>query len=103
MMTDYDYFKERWPNRTFPINFEVDPDPNNYSIGIECLSLGAKTPDPKVYTDQMYDSLNRLIDNLCEKYMIPRSREFILGHEDVNPVARFGWDPNSGFEWDRLM
>lgn len=99
----YDYFKERWPNRAFPINFEVDSDPNNYSIGIECLSIGAKTRDSKVYTEQMYNSLNRLIENLCEKYMIPRSREFIVGHEDVNPIARFGWDPNFGFEWDRLM
>ena len=99
----YNYFKERWPNRVLPINFEVDSDPNNYSIGIECLSLGAKTPDSKVYTDKMYNSLNRLIDNLCEKYMIPRSREFIVGHEDVNPLARFGWDPNSGFEWNRLI
>ena len=99
----YDYFKERWPNRHIPINFEVDSDPNNYSIGIECLSLGAKKPSPKAYTDQMYNSLNILIENLCEKYMIPRTRDFIVGHEDVNPVARFGWDPNSGFEWDRII
>lgn len=100
---DYDYFKERWPDKVLPINFEVDADPNNYSIGIECLSYGAKTPDRSVYADQMYDSLNSLVDNLCGKYDISRRREFVVGHEDVNPLARFGWDPNSGFEWDRVV
>jgi hypothetical protein len=22
-----------------------------------------------------------------------------VGHEDVNPIGRFGWDPNAGFDW----
>ena len=99
----YNYFKERWPDKKVPVNFEIDSNPNNYSIGIECLSYGSKKPNSSVYTDQMYNSLDKLIDNLCGKYDILRSKENIVGHEDVNPLARFGWDPNSGFEWDRIV
>lgn len=100
---EYEYFKERWPGKILPINFETDSDPNNYSIGIECLTYGSKSPDSSKYTDQMYKALDKLIENLCGKYDILRSREYVVGHEDVNPLARFGWDPNSGFEWGRIV
>lgn len=97
-----DYFKRRWSDRNTPVNFDVDIDPNNYSIGIEILSLGAKTKNHRVYTDEMYKTLKRLTQNLSEKYGIPLAKGRVVGHEDVNPIGRFGWDPNSGFDWTRV-
>jgi len=97
--TDFSYFRQRSPNVEVPVNFDIDPDPNNYSIGIECLSVGAKTKDETAYPDEMYKALDSLIGNLCHEYGIPRTKERIVGHEDVNPIGRFGWDPNAGFDW----
>ncbi len=96
---DFAYFRERLPNLDTPVNFDIDSDPNNYSIGIECLSLGAKTKDKTVYSDEMYEALRSLTKNLSGKYEIPRTKGRIVGHEDVNPIGRFGWDPNSWFDW----
>lgn len=99
---EYNYFLSRWEHRDLPINFESDSDPNNYSIGIETLGFGAKTPDKDVYTAEMYASLRALVSDLSVKYGIPMEKGRIVGHEDVNPLARFGWDPSSGFDWQRI-
>jgi len=99
---DFTYFRERWPGVDIPVNFDVEPDPNNYSIGIECLSIGAKTKDQTAYSDEMYEALGSLTKNLSVKYGIPRTKGRIVGHEDVNPIGRFGWDPNAGFDWTMI-
>jgi len=96
---DFAYFRHRWQDLDIPVNFDTDGDPNNYSIGIECLSVGAKTADKAVYSDEMYETLEVLTKNLSDKYGIPRTKGRIVGHEDVNPIGRFGWDPNAGFDW----
>lgn len=100
--SEYDYFFARWPGAERPVNYDVDPDPNNYSIGIETLGLGAKTADPETYTPAMYASLRTLVADLSQKYEIPMVKGRIIGHEDVNPVNRFGWDPSSGFDWSQV-
>jgi len=100
--SEYDYFLSRWLGRDVPVNFEVDADPNNYSIGIETLGLGAKTDDPDVYTPAMYATLQTLVVDLSQKYAIPLKKGRVVGHEDVNPIARFGWDPAAGFDWSRI-
>jgi len=97
----FEYFNHRW-DIDKPINFEVDPDPNNYSIGIETLGFGSSSPDPSIYSDAMYFSLRTLVAALCTQYGIPNKKGFVVGHEDVNPVGRFGWDPSRGFEWARI-
>ena len=96
---DFTYFRQRWPGLETPVNFDIDSDPNNYSIGIEILSMGAKTKNKTAYSDEMYEALRSLIKNLSGKYRIPRAKGRIIGHEDVNPIGRFGWDPNAGFDW----
>ncbi len=98
-LPEYAYFNSRWPGRDVPVNFDVDPDPNNYSIGIEILGFGAKKADPKAYTPAMYASLRALVTDLSNKYAIPMKKGRVVAHEDVNPVARWGWDPNQGFDW----
>lgn len=97
----FDYFNARW-NVSSPLNFTSDADPNNYSIGIETLGVGSPKQDPEVYTNEMYVSLRELVKYLCDKYGIPNDKEHVIGHEDVNPVGRFGWDPGQGFNWDRI-
>ena len=102
MWAQYDYFKSRWGYQDFPVNFTVDPDPNNYTIGIEILSFGALAADENIYTPEMYGTLQRLVKDLSDKYSIPMEKERVVGHEDVNPIARFGWDPAAGFDWSQV-
>ena len=97
--THYTYFDRRWPGQAGPHNYVVDPDPNRYAVGIETMGVGGPTNNPGVYTPAMYKTLDRLLDNLSAKYSIPRQKGRMVGHEDVNPVERFGWDPNAGFDW----
>jgi len=96
------FFRQRWKGREIPHHFDIDPDPNNYSIGIECLSEGSEKKDPKVYSDEMYETLRLLLGNLSRKYNIPIVKGRVIGHEDVNPIWRFGWDPNQGFDWESI-
>jgi N-acetylmuramoyl-L-alanine amidase len=96
---EYEYFDARWPEEDLPINFATDPDPNNYSIGIETLGFGSKNRDPLAYTDAMYKTLQSVVVDISEKYSIPMKKGRIVGHEDINPLGRFGWDPAPGFDW----
>jgi len=97
----YSYWETRHGSRTSPINYDVSTDPNGYSIGIELLTVGGTSA--KKYEDGLYTGLHALLKDLCQKYEIPVDRSHIVGHEDVNPVERWGWDPNSGFDWTRAL
>ncbi len=100
--SEFAYFSARWPEATHPVNFKADPDPNNYSIGIEILGFGSREKNKTAYTDAMYATLGRLTKDLSAKYGIPCRKGRILGHEDVNPIGRFGWDPHAGFDWSAV-
>ncbi len=99
----YDYFNSRWPDLDMPVNFAVDENPNNYSIGIEIVGYGAKTADPKAYTPAMYTSLRLLVNDLSGKYSIPLTKDRVVGHDDVNPIARWYCDPGKGFDWKSVL
>lgn len=99
---EFAYFGARWPGANVPVNFDVDPDPNNFAIGIETLGVGAKTNDPSVYPPAMYAALRTLVTDLSGKYGIPMEKGRVVGHEDVNPIGRFGWDPAPGFDWTKV-
>jgi N-acetyl-anhydromuramyl-L-alanine amidase AmpD len=99
---NYELFNSRWGMTSLPVNFETDPDPNNYSIGIEIVSFGATTPDSNAYTADMYRTLVLLTGDLSRKYEIPLEKGRVVGHEDLNPVGRFGWDPGAGFNWAKI-
>lgn len=101
---DYQYFDRRWGRAAKPVGFlSANHDPNNNSIGIEILSVGAQTARPQEYSDEMYAALGALVGDICRRHHLPVQRETVCGHEDVNPVERWGWDPNQGFDWDRLF
>ena len=101
--TDYAYFDERWGRRGLPIGFEESQDPNANTIGIEVLSLGYHEHSSSEYTDAMYTSLSGLIADICVRHGIERVLGPVCGHEDVNPIGRWGWDPNQGFDWSRAL
>lgn len=97
---DYGFWS-RHGSRNTPINYGVSKDPNDYSIGIELLTTGGKSKAK--YAAGLYSGLSKLLNDLVKKYDIPKDRLHIVGHEDVNPVERWGWDPNSGFDWEKVM
>lgn len=102
--TEYAFFDERWGVDARPPGLSAtSPSPNADSIGIEIVSVGARTPDPERYTQAMYTSLAPLVADICARHQLPLTRETVCGHEDVNPVERWGWDPNQGFDWPRLF
>lgn len=101
---DYAYFDNQWGRNAGPLGYSYNNrDPNNRSIGIEVLSIGSKSPGPPHYSDAMYEQLKLLVEDICNRHSIPMTREWVCGHEDVTPVDRWGWDPNSGFEWGRIL
>lgn len=98
----YDYFKERWGAGAGPVNYAHSKRPNDYAIAIEILSFGAPKASAQAYTPAMYDALEALVDDICNRHAIPQSKGHVVGHEDVNPVQRYGWDPAQGFNWSRV-
>ena len=88
---------------------------NMYSVGIELLAIGSED-DMKQYineetynslddsligfTDAQYESLNLLVDELCERYSIPKDKSRIIGHEEYSPHKS---DPGELFDWNRLV
>ncbi len=98
----YDYFKTRWGATAGPLNYQTSHKPNDYAIAIEILSFGAATPSATAYTPAMYASLTQLVTDICQRHRIPRQKGRVAGHEDVNPVQRYGWDPNQGFDWSKV-
>ncbi len=97
----YCYWSERHGDAVYPVNYTQNTDPNSYSIGIELLTTGGS--EAEKYASGLYDGLAILLKDLCSTYSIPRDSDHIIGHEDVNPVERWGWDPNSGFDWKRVF
>ena len=88
---------------------------NHYSIGIELLAIGTKEEmipiitepvfnkiDPSLlgYTEEQYQSLNRLImDIQARNPKIKRSRTQILGHDEYTSRKT---DPGKLFDWSKI-
>lgn len=105
----YDWWIERWPTATSPLDLTGTPDVNANSIGIDLLPA----PDGTFAPAQLA-ALVDLVRLLCEQHAIPVERRRILGHEDVAPVERgcvrrdgviYGvpWCPGRRFNWDTFM
>ena len=87
---------------------------NKYAIGIEIMNIGSyrdmaqyltrtqydALDDELIgFTDEQYETLAALVDELCEKYDIPKDREHILGHSEYNPAKS---DPGENFDWSKI-
>lgn len=71
---------------------------NARSIGIEHEGY---TLNPAYLTDAMYRSSAALVRALCDKYGIPKTRDRIVGHNEV-PGATHG-DPGRHWDWNKYM
>lgn len=98
---DYAYFDARWGAGSGPVGYAASPLVNSRTIGIETVGYGGKTG--AAYTDAMYATLAALVADICQRRNIPKEFGRVCGHEDVNPVERWGWDPHSGFDWSRVV
>lgn len=98
---DYDYFNARWGEKLEPLGYELSKAVNQRTIGIETVGYGGSSP--AAYTDAMYETLAKLVADICERHNLPRRFGPVCGHEDVNPVERWGWDPGPGFDWSRVV
>ena len=88
---------------------------NHYSIGIELLAIGTKEEmipiitepvfnkiDPSLlgYTEEQYQSLNRLIKDIqARNPKIKRNRTQILGHDEYTNRKT---DPGKLFDWSKI-
>ena len=70
---------------------------NKYSIGIEISN--PDTTGSVSYHECQYITLEKLLENLIQKYKIPPSN--ILGHVHIAPERKT--DPNPHFDWQRLI
>ena len=70
---------------------------NDTSIGIELVNPGHQH-GYKVFSENQYKSLEKLIKILVKKYDIKKDR--ILGHSDIAPSRKL--DPGEKFDWHRL-
>ncbi len=94
----------RTRNLASPLNLISGASPNRASIGIE---LRAPVHMHEDFTNEQYSSLIALLLDQGTKYLITLCRDTILGHYDVNPIARCNdngdRDPGHIFDWDRVL
>jgi hypothetical protein len=98
----YAAWDERWGALPHPIGYNDHKEQNEKSVGIEILSTGHRDPGGEHYTEAMYRALSQLVTDICRRYELPQAKGVVVGHEDVNPIARGMWDPNRGFDWSRV-
>jgi hypothetical protein len=73
---------------------------NSVSIGIEIVNTGNKN---MLYTEQQYDSLNKLLKGITMRWNIPYDNEHIIGHFQTAQAKTSGkWDPSPNFEWAKI-
>lgn len=102
--TTLPWWHARWPSFKSPIDLLGTTHINSYTVGIDLLPTSNAT-----YTDKQHIALRNLIRYLANKYGFPISRQTILGHEDVDPVARSttdkksGWDPGPSLNWEAIL
>lgn len=71
---------------------------NQQSIGIEHEGW---VDQPKWFTDVMYKESAKLTAALCDKYGIPKTRKYIIGHVEVPGATHT--DPGKYWDWDKYM
>lgn len=71
-------------------------NPNNYLIGIECVSSG------EPLTSEQWESLTTLTLDLCNTYKIPLDRYHLIGHNELDSVER-EFDPVMSYKVDDVI
>lgn len=88
---------------------------NKYSVGIEMLAIGSQEEMSQYlhkeeydaldksligYTEAQYDSLSKLVFDICTRNNISPDRQHIIGHDEYNPNKT---DPGELFDWEKLF
>lgn len=98
-------WQAKWPGLKSPLEFITGEFPNYVSIGIE-LQEPPHT-QPEKFHDIQYTTLKALILDIKTRHNIPLDAQHILGHDDVNPLSRYGdnggKDPGPKFNWSRIF
>lgn len=98
----------RWRLRS-PLGLFPSRRPNDCYIGCEMIPLLKPLPDGSLFTDAQYSRLADLLLDVERRHKIHLEGGRLVGHEDVNPLARWthkaGYDPGSlstspVFRWD---
>lgn len=103
----YIWWRERWPSLNSPLDLPAGAAPNGSTVGVELLS--SKRRLPEVVTEAQYVAVAELAQDVAARYNFPMDAQHVIGHEDLNPIARCdkrgGWDPgiSRGFRWDRVL
>lgn len=71
---------------------------NEQSVGIEHEGYAS---DPDSYPETMYAASSLLTRYLTDKYAIPRTRDYVIGHVEVPGASHT--DPGPYWEWDHYM
>jgi len=100
---DYAWWAARWPGTENPRDLLPEGRGANAQIGIELVAV----PKGEEFSDATYANLSTLLNNISYRLHIPRDKFHILGHSDVDPVARStnaaSWDPPRHLDWDRVV
>lgn len=106
-----DWWKLRWPGRKSPQHLYPTKSPNECFVGVELIPCGVyqkstwvplmgtpATPQSR-YTAEQYTRLALLYTSLSISFGWPPGITRLLGHEDIDPKDRPGYDPGSYHGW----
>jgi N-acetyl-anhydromuramyl-L-alanine amidase AmpD len=118
------WWQRRWPKHKSPSHLYPSKSPNVDYIGIELIPCGVYDSklgstsgwtwrwgtrpgfDKQRFSVEQYVSLARLCSDLAVEHGLDLAKSgVLLGHEDVSPYTRPGWDPgdkNGTFSWNLL-
>jgi N-acetyl-anhydromuramyl-L-alanine amidase AmpD len=114
------WWKARWPTKKSPSHLYPSTSPNKDYVGIELIPAGRYVKDrgwvfehgskpgfdAQRFSVEQYYALAGLCNRLAEQYGLDLTKAGVLvGHEDLNPYQRPGWDPGDklkAFSWSLL-
>lgn len=115
------YWPKRWPGVKSPCHLYPGRYPNeayigvemipcgtydggiwefNWKLGVQELRLGPPVVTKSRFSIGQYDALAELLKELASRFNIDYTRNGrLVGHEDINPLTRPGWDPGAYPNW----
>lgn len=89
---------QRWPTRKNPACLFPGPSPNNAFCGVELLPLSTALPTGSRYTEAQEQAVVSLARDIAVRWSLPagwQNMSRLVGHEDLSPIDRPGWDPGA--------
>jgi hypothetical protein len=109
---DPKYWDRAWrPEFHSPPRLYPKSTPNRAFIGLELPPLREPRDNGLRYTDEQHETVAELAADLFARHGLAPARRRVVGHEDVNPIPRWGagggWDPGARrerpwFDWDTV-